>query len=117
MTVKQTLKIGIGVILGTALSAFIYYRVRLFNVYKNVSTVNEAITDMQNPNTVFVNTNNEEILSLDAEYESNNDLFQYSNGADEIDYEFFGLETQEEKNDFLSAIDDIINGNFSTGTW
>lgn len=83
MNVKKTLKVGGIIVLGTIVSAVVYFKVRLYRVYNNISTVPQAVEDMKHPNVIFINTNDGEIKKSDEEYENDNELFQYSNGADD----------------------------------
>lgn len=87
------------VIIGvTILAAWIYYEIRLIGIYNNISTVDQAIADMQNPSTIYINMDDADIEQdvLDA---TNSDEYQYSNdGSDDV----------------IAAV--MINGSMYTGS-
>lgn len=74
-----------GVLFFMTSSVYVYWKIRLQRIYKNQSTVNEAIQDMQNPNKFFINTNDAEIKKMNEEVIQDPETYQYNtNGSDDL---------------------------------
>jgi hypothetical protein len=85
-SVKHALKIGLFIMGGSVVAAFIWYELRLVFIYNNISTVNEAIADIQSPNTIFIEFNNSSISTVATAGGSDTGAYQYSDdGGDQID--------------------------------
>ncbi len=80
-SVKRTLYWGIGIVVGFAAAAFIYYEVRLQLIYMKMSSIDEANAIMQNPNLTIVAVSDPvlDVSTDDSTYQYNN------NGADQLD--------------------------------
>lgn len=104
ISVKKYFKVG-GIIIGSvALISILWYEIRLYLIYDNVSTIDEAIADMQSPNMIFIELNNSSISDVAVAGGSDTGQYQYSNdGSDNIDaVQFNG---------------NVYTGDASTGTY
>lgn len=82
---KTKLLISAGAVIFLGGSLVIAYSIRRQYIYNNTVTVQQAIDDMRNPNKWFINTNNAPIQQTQTEVIENEDTYQYSNGADDIE--------------------------------